>query len=513
MSLSVDKEQVTCEKEDAEEQLEALRSRMLQLELEKSSLRDQLSAKDSEIEQQARALETLRAAPVVPASSGGLTADEALEQLKAMQSRFDQASEQLDATRRQHAEKIEQSNRDLLGVREELQKVSHTNEQAQREVAKLQKALAEKAAALEKREAEIETWKSEKSKVEENFRMFQANTARTLGEMENLRAALLHDLQNRCEKVVQLEMMLDEERDTARATPNRSSLQQLKGKLKEQEKNLAQITQEYQNLFRRTADLTREVAMYQKQLEGARTRIRDLETINLGLREDVRRIEQSSEQELARVVAQLQSNGASRIRSNSVSQPGVPGAGVSMSTAPTYRGMSKEPHAHISVPKVMRGGGVGAPRPSMSSDGAPDSSVSGMRSPSSGEGSPSASAAASSESTAMPARQMRAPAAAPASSSGVASFFDRLTGFGRSTSAASSAADEQRASRRTASGVLEMSGSGAGAGGGGSGGGGAVQMTSMSLSSNLTAAQFEQAFPTSSVPEKRTPPPPLPPRR
>ncbi|KAK9323590.1 P-loop containing nucleoside triphosphate hydrolase protein [Lipomyces orientalis] len=101
-----------------------------------------------------------------------------------------------------------------------------------------------------------------------------------LAEFESIKKSLMRDLQNRCERVVELEISLDEMREQYRSvlkTANASKSQQKR--MAFLERNLEQLTQVQRALVDQNAQLKRELAISERKLHARDERTAGLEML------------------------------------------------------------------------------------------------------------------------------------------------------------------------------------------------------------------------------------------
>jgi kinesin family member 5 len=111
------------------------------------------------------------------------------------------------------------------------------------------------------------------------YERLKAETERKFGEFERLKTALLRDLQDRCEKVIDLEMLLDE---TRRQYEELSAKANYKGLLKKTaflEKNLELLTNAHHELVSHSNRLRLENQIAQKKLAVRDERIEKIEKL------------------------------------------------------------------------------------------------------------------------------------------------------------------------------------------------------------------------------------------
>jgi len=100
-----------------------------------------------------------------------------------------------------------------------------------------------------------------------------------LAEFDVMKKSLMRDLQNRCERVVELEISLDETREqynnVLRSTNNRAQQK----KMAFLERNLEQLTQVQRQLVEQNSTLKKEVAIAERKLIARNERIQSLESL------------------------------------------------------------------------------------------------------------------------------------------------------------------------------------------------------------------------------------------
>ncbi|KAI9276977.1 kinesin heavy chain [Phascolomyces articulosus] len=114
---------------------------------------------------------------------------------------------------------------------------------------------------------------------EKDLERMRKSMAQQLADFEVMKKALMRDLQNRCEKVVELEMSLDETREqynnVLRATNNKAQQK----KMTFLERNLEQLTNVQKQLVEQNAQLKKEAALSDRKLIARNERIQNLETL------------------------------------------------------------------------------------------------------------------------------------------------------------------------------------------------------------------------------------------
>lgn len=98
-----------------------------------------------------------------------------------------------------------------------------------------------------------------------------------LSEFDAMKKSLMRDLQNRCEKVVELEISLDESREQYNNVVRASNSKAQQKKMAFLERNLEQLTAVQKQLVEQNSGLKREVAVAERKLLARNDRIKGLE--------------------------------------------------------------------------------------------------------------------------------------------------------------------------------------------------------------------------------------------
>lgn len=139
---------------------------------------------------------------------------------------------------------------------------------------------------------------AEMSEKEKDIERMRKTMAQQLADFEVMKKALMRDLQGRCEKVVELEMSLDETREqynnVLRASNNKSqqkkmaflerNLEQLTNVQKQVNVNMTVFMQVLYShyasqLVEQNASLKKEVALAERKLIARNERVQNLETL------------------------------------------------------------------------------------------------------------------------------------------------------------------------------------------------------------------------------------------
>ena len=119
----------------------------------------------------------------------------------------------------------------------------------------------------------------EMSEKEKDIERMRKSMAQQLADFEVMKKALMRDLQSRCEKVVELEMSLDETREQYNNVLRASNNKAQQKKMAFLERNLEQLTNVQKQLVEQNASLKKEVALAERKLIARNERIQSLETL------------------------------------------------------------------------------------------------------------------------------------------------------------------------------------------------------------------------------------------
>ncbi|RUS19784.1 kinesin heavy chain [Endogone sp. FLAS-F59071] len=231
-------------KESLERKREDLETRLTALELEYEELLDKTIAEEEEAEDKK------------------LSIAETVTELKnKLESSF-------TAKKEMQQKEIEELKNELERKTDEHHKLSSAMTELKRANEQLQVALASQP----KTSADM----TEKEKDMERMRK---SMAQQLADFEVMKKALMRDLQNRCEKVVELEISLDETREQYNNVLRASNNKAQQKKMAFLERNLEQLTNVQKQLVEQNSSLKKEVAVSERKLNARNERIQNLETL------------------------------------------------------------------------------------------------------------------------------------------------------------------------------------------------------------------------------------------
>ncbi|KAI8583484.1 hypothetical protein K450DRAFT_221443 [Umbelopsis ramanniana AG] len=149
----------------------------------------------------------------------------------------------------QHKE-IEELKKEVERKNEEYQKLSSAMSDLKRANEDLQSAIASKPSST-----------GNMSEKEKDLERMRKSMAQQLADFEVMKKALMRDLQNRCEKVVELEISLDETREQYNNALRASNNKAQQKKMAFLERNLEQLTNVQKQLVEQNSSLKKEVAL------------------------------------------------------------------------------------------------------------------------------------------------------------------------------------------------------------------------------------------------------------
>eukprot|EP01088_Endostelium_zonatum_P001936 TRINITY_DN1232_c0_g1_i2.p1 TRINITY_DN1232_c0_g1~~TRINITY_DN1232_c0_g1_i2.p1 ORF type:complete len:533 (-),score=221.52 TRINITY_DN1232_c0_g1_i2:18-1616(-) len=198
--------------------------------------------------------------------------------------------------------------------------------------------------------AELEKDRDEKQqKLEAELQDLRQKTAKRLLEFDSLKTSLLRDLQNRCEKVIDLEMLLDEAREQYEQLLKNSSQKSLQKRNLFLEKNLETLTAQNQKTINQNNALRLEKKVSEKKLGARNERIRGLEVLLSNGQEKLAQQQVEHEEEISKyrkLVEDLQAKLDEKSRESAADVMGTRGRRTNSFTS-----------QHVKIAKPIRGGG------------------------------------------------------------------------------------------------------------------------------------------------------------
>ncbi|KAJ1921509.1 hypothetical protein H4219_000546 [Mycoemilia scoparia] len=112
---------------------------------------------------------------------------------------------------------------------------------------------------------------------EREMQQMRRDMAQRILEYDTMRKSLMRDVQNRCEKIIELEMALDESREQVGQLTRRVNNPAQPQRMALLEKNIAQLTMMQKELVVQNTDLKKELSLSERKLTARTDRIQTLE--------------------------------------------------------------------------------------------------------------------------------------------------------------------------------------------------------------------------------------------
>ncbi|CAO1616153.1 unnamed protein product [Sympodiomycopsis kandeliae] len=183
--------------------------------------------------------------------------------------------------------------------------------------------------------------------------------AQQLAEFDTMKKSLMRDLQNRCEKVVELEISLDESREQYNNVVRSSNTKAQQKKMAFLERNLEQLTNVQKQLVEQNQSLKKEVAIAERKLNARNERIQNLESL---LAESQERINQQNAKYEAQMALVRERFESAKNLSRSIGGGGAGGPGLNFGRiAKPLRGGGNTTTGPQPGPTAVSAAGAGAP--------------------------------------------------------------------------------------------------------------------------------------------------------
>ncbi|KAJ1722560.1 hypothetical protein LPJ53_003020 [Coemansia erecta] len=113
---------------------------------------------------------------------------------------------------------------------------------------------------------------------EREMQALRRDMAQRIFEYDTMRKSLMRDVQNRCEKIIELEMALDDSRSQVSVLSRRVNNPNQSQRMQLLEKNIAQLTNIQRELVEQNTDLKKRASLSDRKLQARTERIEYLET-------------------------------------------------------------------------------------------------------------------------------------------------------------------------------------------------------------------------------------------
>ncbi|CAG8439614.1 7902_t:CDS:10 [Acaulospora colombiana] len=205
----------------------------------------------------------------------------------------------------QFAAKKELQQKEIDELKQELEKKNEELHKLNSALAELKRANEELQNVLSDRDAKSESQKNVVEK-EKDMERIRKTMAQQLADFDVMKKALMRDLQNRCEKVVELEISLDETREQYNNVLRNNNNKAQQKKMAFLERNLEQLTNVQKQLVDQNASLKKEVAIAERKLLARNERIQALEALLQDAQEKLTSQNQKFEAQLQAVRERLE---------------------------------------------------------------------------------------------------------------------------------------------------------------------------------------------------------------
>ncbi|RFU27045.1 hypothetical protein B7463_g9316, partial [Scytalidium lignicola] len=277
--------------------------------------------------------------------------------------RREELEARLEIVERDYEELLERnlSEADVAEVKARLENAYSNKQNMQTEMVRdLKGEIAQKAAEVQKLKSVNEDLQQRvKSGAVANGASGAANgktVQQQIAEFDVMKKSLMRDLQNRCERVVELEISLDETREQYNNVLRSSNNRAQQKKMAFLERNLEQLTHVQRQLVEQNGSLKKEVAIAERKLIARNERIQSLESLLQDSQEKLTAANHRFEAQLTAVKERLEAAKSGSTR----------GLG-----SPTGQGGFSFVGAGSRIAKPLRGGGGDGPIPVISSGDIP----------------------------------------------------------------------------------------------------------------------------------------------
>ncbi|KAJ1957291.1 hypothetical protein EC988_000905 [Linderina pennispora] len=156
---------------------------------------------------------------------------------------------------------------------------------------------------------------------EREMQAMRRDMAQRILEYDTMRKSLMRDVQNRCEKIIELEMALDESREQVSQLSHKLGNMSQPQRMSLLEKNVAELTAMQKRLVEQNAELKKRDALAERKLDARQTRIKCLEEHLESTNRQAEAWKRKTEE-----LKNLLSLEASRPAANAAKQPSAPGS-------------------------------------------------------------------------------------------------------------------------------------------------------------------------------------------
>jgi len=205
----------------------------------------------------------------------------------------------------QFVAKKEVQQKEIDELKQELEKKNEELHKLNSALADLKKVNEDLQTVINDKESKSEGQKNVADK-EKDMERIRKTMAQQLADFDVMKKALMRDLQNRCEKVVELEISLDETREQYNNVLRNNNNKAQQKKMAFLERNLEQLTNVQKQLVEQNSSLKKEVAIAERKLLARNERIQALEALLQDAQEKLTTQNQKFEAQLQAVRERLE---------------------------------------------------------------------------------------------------------------------------------------------------------------------------------------------------------------
>ncbi|ORY85468.1 P-loop containing nucleoside triphosphate hydrolase protein [Protomyces lactucae-debilis] len=238
---------------------------------------------------------------------------------------------------------------DMGALKQQYQEVVEAKREADtNEIARLHEQAASQAALLAQSQEALAHAKQQRSAdvpVPYEGSNGGKTVAQQLADFDAMKKSLMRDLQTRCERVVELEIALDDTREQYNAVLRSTHARTQQKKMAFLERNLEQLTAVQRQLVEQNASLKKEVAIAERKLIARNERIASLEGLLQEAQDKLQQQHGKFEQQLQAVRERLES-----ARTKAPAAQGIASQGMTAGMLGLFSGTK--------IAKPLRGGGL-----------------------------------------------------------------------------------------------------------------------------------------------------------
>jgi len=259
----------------------------------------------------------------------------------------DLLEQKLAQTRKEYQELLQRnlSETDVEEVKQKLSEAMAAQQNGGSTTGELQESLSRQQDESARLRSELDSLRQQNGKGANG-----ASLNKQLADFDNMKKSLMRDLQDRCERVIELEINLDSTREQYNSILRSSNSKQQQKKLAFLERNLEQLTMVQRQLVEQNAQLKKEVAIAERKLVARGERIRGLEGLVQESQEKLMMANHKFESQLMAVKERLE---AAKVGSTRGLGPNSPAGG----------NFGNNTFGRIAKPLRGGGGGTDGPQP------------------------------------------------------------------------------------------------------------------------------------------------------